>query len=197
MSNKFFSDSKKLKKSKLLKTRDNLHEVTEILNSQTSSSLNSSSYLQESIDVLDTCVNENDYEKTKVKFNKYKNEKIKKNTRNLVYMMDHNSLSEYSEIDHNDEIAPLRPVVRKNLDRVIRVHKIAKKKNDIVHDILVTDLRKLKQERVEIESMFHMSLKKLDHPSFIKTKFKVETIDKFRSVNGKFLELIVNKVNYF
>ena len=48
------------------------------------------------------------------------------------------------------------------------------------------ELNKFKEEKANNGFITAKSLNKLGHPCFIKTKFKKSTIDKFRTVCGKF-----------
>jgi len=78
-------------------------------------------------------------------------------------------------------------VNKKNLNRVIRVRNIVKYKTDKQNDHLGMDnINKFKEERRANDNEMLITLKKLGAPSFIKTKFKKETIYRYKVVNGNY-----------
>ena len=101
-------------------------------------------------------------------------------------MIENISNSSYEEINEKEEM--LRAMVnRKNLDRVIRVRNIVKKKIDFKNDHLgFGDIDKFKEQGRENDNQLILTLKSLGPPSFLKTRFKNTTIEKYKVVNGKY-----------
>ncbi len=75
----------------------------------------------------------------------------------------------------------------KNLNRLIRVRNIIKNKEDYQSDyIVISNLKKFRDEKQKIQLGLVMKKETLGLPSFIKKKFRKETEDKFKTVTGKF-----------
>ena len=66
---------------------------------------------------------------------------------------------------------------------MIRVRNIIKDKSDLKSD---ANLKKLKDEKEKIENELFLKKECLGVPSFIKTRFKMETEKKYKIVTGKF-----------
>lgn len=76
---------------------------------------------------------------------------------------------------------------QKNLNRFIRARHIVKRKFDVQHNLEKGDLNKFKKERRKDEDNMIKVMSKLPPPSFLKTKFKTRTVEKFRIVNGHYM----------
>jgi hypothetical protein len=78
-------------------------------------------------------------------------------------------------------------ISKKNLERIIRVHEIVKNKIDKRNDFLgVQNMKKFREARMEMDENLVMVLKKLGTPSFLKTGFREKTMEKYKTVNGKY-----------
>jgi len=62
-----------------------------------------------------------------------------------------------------------------------------KKKVDTENDYIgIEDIAKFKETRRENDNELIKALKKLGNPNFLKTRFRSTTVQKYRSINGKF-----------
>jgi hypothetical protein len=110
---------------------------------------------------------------------------IKENSKKLACMMDNISNSEYS--DGDSEIKKIKPLLRKNLQRVIRVRNILKKRVDKCSDFIAVDnINKFKSEKFENDEIVGKTLAKMNPPSFVKTKFRNKTNEKYKAVDGRY-----------
>ncbi len=76
---------------------------------------------------------------------------------------------------------------RNNLDRVIRVRNIIKNGHDIERDnVGLNEIQKIKNERAEADKIILSILKSVGPPSFMKTKFRLKTIEKYKNVSGRY-----------
>ena len=76
---------------------------------------------------------------------------------------------------------------RKNMERIIRVRSIMKTGTDVDNNNLgIEDMDKFKKHRHKLEQELSLALKHMGPPSFLKTNFKISTIEKYKVVNGKF-----------
>jgi hypothetical protein len=70
---------------------------------------------------------------------------------------------------------------------MIRVRNIIKDKVDLKSDVFVfSNLKNFGEEKQKIENELTMKKETLGVPSFIKTRFKIETEKKYKTVTGKF-----------
>lgn len=120
-------------------------------------------------------------------------ERVKENSKKVGDMIENISNDEYEDVNAEDK--PLKssnPVNIKNLERVIRVRNIIRKKIDLENDFLgIQDITKFKENRRENDNELMMTLKSLGPPSFLKTRFRNKTIEKYKIVNGKYFGCMV------
>jgi hypothetical protein len=91
----------------------------------------------------------------------------------------------YEEQDSEDFISSYYN--RNNLERVIRVRNIVKKGHDIERDnVGLNEIQKIKNERAEGDKHLLSILKSVGPPSFMKTKFRLSTIEKYKNVSGRY-----------
>lgn len=103
-------------------------------------------------------------------------------SRNMVQMIENLAHSDYEKMKPKKNLINLH-----NLNRVIRLRNIVKHKNDPVDDNF--EFRKIEKfkENARIDNnKVIKALDKLGPPSFLKTKFKNETIRTFKVINGKY-----------
>jgi hypothetical protein len=106
-------------------------------------------------------------------------------------MIDSLSNDSYEEIDQEKEVLSSNIINRKNLNRIVRVRNIVKKKYDPLQDYLgMEDIQKFKDDRRNNDNELIITLKHLGPPAFLKTKFKKRTIEKFKVVRGKYFGVI-------
>jgi hypothetical protein len=73
------------------------------------------------------------------------------------------------------------------LEKVVRLRRILKNKAiEEIDFFLVNSEPKLKEIKTENEDNFTLTLHKLGPPSFLKIKFKNETMKTYKTVSGKF-----------
>lgn len=128
-----------------------------------------------------------EYHKNKTRAENKIKEKIKNNSEKLADMILDIDCSEYESIDSDDNQMVKRNVYKNNLKRIIRVRNIMKKRLDNENDFLgIEDIMKFKKLNREGEDDVIRALKKFGPPTFLKTKFKKETMEKYKIVNGKY-----------
>lgn len=92
----------------------------------------------------------------------------------------------YEEQDSNDFIHTYYN--ENNLDRLIKVRNIIKKKGHNVErdNVGIEEIQMLKNERAVADKHCLSILKSVGPPSFIKTKFRLKTIEKYKNVSGRY-----------
>jgi hypothetical protein len=74
-----------------------------------------------------------------------------------------------------------------NINRIIRVRNIIKNKRDNKSDgLLISNLKNYREEKLKMEMEFVKRTDTFAPPSFMKTKFRMETERKYKIVTGKF-----------
>lgn len=102
-------------------------------------------------------------------------------------MIIYSILYSYENINFEDETKNLKLISHKNLEKVLRLRKILKDQaHDEVDFFLVSNASKLKELKNDNEDDFTLTLHRLGPPSFLKTKFKKDTMNMYKTVNGKF-----------
>ncbi len=91
----------------------------------------------------------------------------------------------YEEQDSDDFI--YTHYNRNNLNRVIRVRNILKNGHDKeIENIGINEIQILKNERAEADKYFLATLKSVGPPSFMKTKFRLKTMETYKNVSGRY-----------
>jgi hypothetical protein len=122
--------------------------------------------------------------KKKLKENIFK--EIKVRSENKADQILEISLNDYSEIEQDvTERTANSNVNVKNLNRIIRVRNILKGRNRKNIDFKELDEETDKDQFIE-EFLKLSKFKKLGPPSFLKTNFKKNTMDKFKMLDGRF-----------
>ncbi len=112
---------------------------------------------------------------------------MQERSKKIGEMLENISNNSYETIELRDKEIVSSVINTKNLERIIRVRNILKKKMDSDDDFLgVQDVGKFKEQRRENDNELMMTLKSLGPPSFLKTKFRYKTIEKYKIVNGKY-----------
>lgn len=99
----------------------------------------------------------------------------------------------YESIDFDEENQMKKCVYKKNLQRVIRLRNIMKKSINPLNKFMgaedMDNFNKLKQDSEDIGLI--KSFNRLGPPSFMKKQFKKTTVEKYKSVNGKYFGVLV------
>jgi hypothetical protein len=128
-----------------------------------------------------------------VKIMKKKNEEkfeieIKENSRKLADLILEIDCGRYENFHHYDNVIFKKNVSQKNIERTVRLRNIMKTKNDPRNDNLILyDVNEFKNQKRDIESQAAKIINKIGAPSFMKTRFKQATIQKFRVTAGNFM----------
>jgi hypothetical protein len=107
-------------------------------------------------------------------------------------MLETISNSSYEEMNEKESTITSSLINLKNLRRVVRVRNILKSKKDPDNDFLgINNIGKFKEDKRQNDNELIMTLQNLGPPSFIKTRFKKDTIEKYKIVNGKYFGCMV------
>jgi hypothetical protein len=139
--------------------------------------------------------NQNDIDNFEQKTQEFKDRnlaRIKQKSLNLIKMIEDISDDEYEDVNDTEVKLSKNLINKNNLNRIIRVRNIMKNKIDDRNDNLgMANIDKFKEERRVNDNELMKTLNKLGPPSFLKTRFKKETIDRYKMVNGKFFGCFV------
>jgi uncharacterized protein YcbK (DUF882 family) len=127
---------------------------------------------------------ENSYQIIKNRYNKIKKKRIENKSKSLANSILNIDLPEYENIKNKKEKS-FDEISLKNLDRIIKLNKILKKKEDYEKDELFFDnIDEFKRKEKEIEYKVLLAINSLGHPKYIKNKFRNKTITKYNAVSG-------------
>ena len=95
------------------------------------------------------------------------------------------SYQEYDQFSLQDPSKIKNGIHFNNLDRFIRVRNILKHGYDKKNDFLgFGDIKKFKQKKTDFDYKTLNSIKSMGPPHFLKTKFKLSTINKTKNIEG-------------
>ena len=127
---------------------------------------------------------ESKYQMFKNKYNKIKKIKIENKSKSLADAILNIDLPEYENI-HKRKEKSFDEISLKNLDRIIKLNKILKKKEDYEKDeLLFNNIDEIKRKEKEIEFKVLLAINSLGYPKYIKNKFRNKTITKYNAVSG-------------
>ena len=127
---------------------------------------------------------ENSYQIIKNRYNKIKKKRIENKSKSLANSILNIDLPEYENIKNKKEKS-FDEISLKNLDRIIKLNKILKKKEDYEKDeLLFNNIDEFKRKEKEIEYKVLLAINSLGHPKYIKNKFRNKTITKYNAVSG-------------
>ena len=127
---------------------------------------------------------ESKYQMFKNKYNKIKKIKIENKSKSLADAILNIDLPEYENI-HKRKEKSFDEISLKNLDRIIKLNKILKKKEDYEKDeLLFNNIDEFKRKEKEIEFKVLLAINSLGYPKYIKNKFRNKTITKYNAVSG-------------
>ena len=127
---------------------------------------------------------ENSYQIIKNRYNKIKKKRIENKSKSLANSILNIDLPEYENIKNKKEKS-FDEISLKNLDRIIKLNKILKKKEDYEKDeLLFNNIDEFKRKEKEIEFKVLLAINSLGYPKYIKNKFRNKTITKYNAVSG-------------
>jgi hypothetical protein len=113
---------------------------------------------------------------------------INENSRKLADLILEIDCGQYEKFDQDENAFLRKSISKKNIERTVRLRNILKTKNDPRNDNLILyDVNEFKNQKRDIESQAAKIINKIGAPSFMKTRFKQATIQKFRVTAGNLM----------
>jgi hypothetical protein len=113
-------------------------------------------------------------------YEKDRRKKIKKKGENLIKLIENISEPVYEKFEHK-----LKAFNKNNLNRVIKVRNIIKNRKSLNIDI--EDVDNIDEEKPDFNSEMIKTSLKIGAPSFLKTKFRSSTIERYKIAHGRYL----------